>query len=105
MLVKRALGLGDLRRREEEDLGLDVLGLDLAARHFRRGVPEGGGLVQPVVLHHQPLELAHRRALQLGVERRRRVLADAEHALDLAVVHRDEHRHVRVVAEILGCQS
>ena len=61
---------------EEEDLGLDVLGLDLAALHLGRLVPEGGGLGLEDVLDHQPLELAQRLALQAAVERGGGVLAD-----------------------------
>ena len=76
-------------------------GLDLAVLDLRRILPESGRLGEPVVLHHQPLELPERRALELGVERRGRVLPDAEHALHRAGVHRHEHRHVRMVAENL----
>src|ERR671918_522191 len=86
--LEHALGVGEaalvlrhLRRREEEDFRLDVLDLDLAALHLGRVLPERRALVEPVVLHHQPLELAHPGALQLGVERRGGVLADEEHAL------------------------
>ena len=89
-----ALGLRHLGRREEEDLGLDVGRLDLAALDLRRVLPERRALVQPVVLDDQPLELAHPRPLELGVQRGGRVLPDQQHALDAAVVHRHEHRQV-----------
>ena len=102
---KGAVGFCNLCRRKKEDLGLDVLNLDFAALHFRRGFPEIDGLVLPVVLDDEPLELAHRGAFQLRVERGRRILADAQHPFDLPGIHGDEHREVRVVAEDPGMPS
>ena len=97
-----AVHLGHLGRREQEDLGLDGGGGNLAALDLGRAVPERRRLGLEVVLDHQPVELAHGLALEPPVDGRGRVLAHSEHALDLAVAHANHHRHVRVVAVNLG---
>src|SRR2546425_7859299 len=73
---ERALRFRHLRRREEENLGLDVLDLDVAVLDLGGVLPEGRALVEPVVLDHEPFELSHAGPLELGVERRGRVLTD-----------------------------
>ena len=94
-----AFEFGDLSRWQVEHFSLDVGRLHLAIFDFRRILPVICRLRDPVVLDHQPFELSESRALQFGVKRRGRVLADADHPLHLARVHRRKHRHMGMIAE------
>jgi len=91
---------------KKEDLGLDVSST-LTSPLFT-----SGAVLQKLAVScsqlsftHEPLELAHRGAFQLRVERGRRILADAQHPFDLPGIHGNEHREMRVVAKgFWGCQ-
>jgi hypothetical protein len=96
-----AVDFTDLGGGQIKDFSLDVGGLDLAPLDLRRIFPKSGRLSEPVVFDDQPFELPERRPIQLGVQRRRRILPDADHPLHLAGIHRRKHGHVRVVAENL----
>src|SRR5262245_30273127 len=88
-------------RPEENYLGLDFLAFDLAALNLRRGFSKIYRLLDPIIFHYQPLELSHSCALEFSIERGCRVLADTEHPLNLAGIHRNEHWHMGVVADDL----
>src|SRR2546430_7724833 len=74
-----AVVLGDLGRGEEEDLRLDVPDLHLAVFDLGAEIPVRGRLGEPIVFHHEPVELAHRQPRRAPVERSGGVLADAAH--------------------------
>ena len=79
---QRPVLLGGRRRRHEEDLGLDVLGIGA------RRLPHLGRLGQEDVLDDEPVEALHGGAGELGVGAADRgVLAEGEEPLDHAVVH------------------
>jgi len=99
---KGAFVLGDLGRREEKDFGLYVCRFDFAILNFRSALPKSCALMDPIVFDDEPLEPAHAGALELGVQRRGRVLPDQEHAFHFALGHGGKHRHMRVIADYLG---
>ena len=85
---------------QEEHLGADVLGAQLAGLDLRAVLPPGRALDQREVAHHQPVEVGHAQALHLGVGRADgRVLADQEVALAVA---RDLGHHGLVGAVAAG---
>src|SRR5436189_2911401 len=96
---KTAVVLRDLRRRKKEDLRPDVLAPKLTALDLRAVLPERRRLREPVVLDDEPLEPGEPLALHAGVERGRRVLANAQEPLQPPLVHRHEHRQVGVIAD------
>src|SRR3989442_5827987 len=63
-----AVVLRDLRRREEEDLGLDVAAVYPAVLHLRRLIPITRGFSKPVVLDDEPVELAEGKARGAAVQ-------------------------------------
>ena len=78
-----AVLLGVSGRGEEEDLGGDRSGPELAALDFRRIQPERRRLGLDHVTHDQPLEVGERAAFEPRVRRADgRVLSHHEQALD-----------------------
>ena len=73
---------------QEEDLGGDLFGAQLAGRDLRAVLPPGGRLDQREIPDHQPLQVRHAQPLHPAVGRAdRRVLAQNEVAVDGAVHH------------------
>ena len=93
--LQQPLGLGEgpgffhvVGRGEEEHLGVDVLGPQLARGDLRTVLPPRGGFNEVEVPHHQPLQVGHTQPLQPPVGRaNRRVLAQHEVTLDLVLEH------------------
>ena len=99
VFVKVALLLDVRGGGHQEDLGLDVLGAQLARAHLRRVLPEARRLEVGQVAHHEPLEVRQRAPLQARVLRAdRRVLAHHEQPVEAAVERAQHRREVRVVA-------
>ena len=74
--------------RQVEDLGLDVLGLQLTGEHLRGVLPERRGLHELEVTDHQPLEVGQAEALQAAVRLGDgRVLAEDQVPLHLVAEH------------------
>ncbi len=96
-----AIDFPNLSGRQIKYFGLDVRSADFALLYFWSVFPESGGFSEPVVFDDHPFEFSQRCAFELGVQRCGGILPDAKHSLDSACVHRDEHRHVRMVAENL----
>ena len=95
--------LGGRGGGQEEDLGGDRLGLQVAGMDLGAVLPERGGLGLVEILDDQPVELRQRLPLIAGVlAADGGVLAHREEPFDLALGHRDHHRHVRMVADDLG---
>jgi hypothetical protein len=95
---ERAVLLDVCRRRHEEDLGRDLLGLQLPRLDLRAVVPEGRGLDLDEVAHHEPVELGKCEPICLAVRRADGgILARDDVALDLAVEHLLHGPVVRVV--------
>ncbi len=87
-LGERALLLHVRGGRQEEHLGAALLGHDLAGRDLGAVLPERGALDHEQVADHQPVEVGHAQPLGPAVRRTdRRVLAEQEVPLDLAVDH------------------
>ena len=85
---ERPVLLGVGRRRQEEDLGRDLLGLQLSGFDLRRVVPEGRRLDLDDVADDEPVELREREPVRLRVRvPDGGILAGEEVALDLAVEH------------------
>ena len=62
-------------------------------------LPEGGRLDEVEIAHHEPLQMRHRRALELAVRRSDDgILAEQEIALDLVVEHVEDRLVVAVIA-------
>jgi hypothetical protein len=88
--------------REEEHLGLELLGAHLAGLDLRAVLPPGRGLDQREVPDDHPLQLGHSQPLHPGVRRpHRRVLPEQEVALDGP----GDLRHDRVVGAVIACQA
>ena len=95
--------LGVAGRRQQEYLGADLLGPQLAALDFRRVVPEGGRLHFDHVADDQPFELGQRLALQPRIRPGDGgILSHDEEAFDLAVHHVEPVALMRVVAVTRG---
>ena len=93
---ERSVFLRGGRHRQEEHLGLDVLG------GRARRLPKLGRLREEDVGDDHPLELGHGVARELGVGAADcRILPVGEEALDLAVVH--VHEHVLMAIGVGGC--
>ena len=90
---------------QDEHLGGDVFGGDLAVPILRPATPELGGIDHRQVAHHQPVQLAEGSPLQRPVHTRNdRVLPDDEIPPDGAVSHRRDLGHERVIAGDPGQQ-
>src|SRR5207253_8607900 len=64
---ERAVLLDVSRRREQEHLGSDLIGLELTGLDLGAVVPEGGGLDLDEVANDEPVELREREALRTAV--------------------------------------
>ena len=83
-----AVVLGVTGRRKKENLGLDLLRLQLFAFDLRRLRPKCGRLDLDQIADDQPFELGKRRTLQARVcAGHGRILAHQEHALHFPVGH------------------
>ena len=100
-LGEGAFLLGVVRRREEEDLRADLVGLHLAGSDLGAVLPPRRGLDQVEVTNHQPLEVRHPLALHAAVRRADSgVLAEQEVSLDRAL----DHVHDRLVGVVVPGQ-
>ena len=102
VLVKVPVLLGVRGGREEEHLGRDVLGAQLAGLDLRAVLPPRRALDQREVAHDEPVELRHPQPLHARVRRADgRVLAEQEVALAVPV----ELRHDGVVGAVAAGQA
>ena len=88
---ERAVLLDVRRRRQKEDLGRDLLRHELAALDLGPVLPERRALDLGEVAHDEPVEPRHRQPVDPRVRvPDRRVLAEQQVPLDLAVEHAED---------------